>query len=157
MSTDCTWSGTGTTTNTSSWRAPRCFARCKLDVPDMIELGYRMVVIESKCRHVFPLRYGDKFRVSAWFKEIEYRLHVAFEVFNVTAERRAAKGHTLLATLDAAGNLLLATPAAMTTRVTRTLVDMPHALGSWRSVLLALSGRCCCGIRVGSASSIPLS
>ena len=94
------------------------FRACKLDVPDMIELGYRMVVIESKCRHVFPLRYGDKFRVSAWFKEFEYRLHVAFEVWNLTADRRAAKGHTMLATLDAGGNLLLATPATMSTRVT---------------------------------------
>jgi acyl-CoA thioester hydrolase len=95
------------------------FRSCRLDVPDMIELGYRMVVIESKCRHVFPLRYGDKFRVSASFKEIEYRLHVAFEIFNLTEQRRAAKGHTLLATLDAAGNLLLATPAVMVTRVVR--------------------------------------
>jgi acyl-CoA thioester hydrolase len=93
------------------------FRRCQLDVPDMIELGYRMVVIESKCRHVFPLRYGDKFRVSACFKEFEYRLHVAFEIFNLTAQRRAAKGHTLLATLDPAGNLLLATPAAMVARL----------------------------------------
>lgn len=95
------------------------FRACKIDVPDMIELGYRMVVIESKCKHVYPLRYGDKFRVSASFKEIEYRLHVAFEVWNLTAERRAAKGHTLLATLDHAGALLLATPAAMITRLTR--------------------------------------
>jgi acyl-CoA thioester hydrolase len=94
------------------------FRACKLDVPDMIELGYRMVVIESKCRHVFPLRYGDKFRVSAWFKEIEFRLHVAFEIFNLTAQRRAAKGHTMLATLDAGGNLLLATPALLSSRVT---------------------------------------
>jgi acyl-CoA thioester hydrolase len=94
------------------------FRACKLDVPDMIELGYRMVVIESKCRHVFPLHYGDKFRVSAWFKEFEYRLHVAFEIFNLTAERRAAKGYTMLATLDAGGNLLLATPAPMSMRVT---------------------------------------
>jgi acyl-CoA thioester hydrolase len=95
------------------------FRACKLDVPDMIELGYRMVVIESKCRHMFPLRYGDKFRVSAWFKEVEFRLHVAFEIFNLTAQRRAAKGHTLLATLDAGGNLLLATPASMSNRVAR--------------------------------------
>jgi acyl-CoA thioester hydrolase len=93
------------------------FRLCKLDVPDMIELGYRMVVIESKCRHTYPLRYGDRFRVSACFKEIEYRLHIAFEVFNLTAERRAAKGHTLLATLDASGNLLLATPAVMLARL----------------------------------------
>jgi acyl-CoA thioester hydrolase len=91
---------------------------CKLDVPDMIELGLRMVVIESKCRHIYPLRYGDKFRVSAYFKEVEYRLHIAFELFNLSAQRRAAKGHTMLATLDAEGNLLLATPASMITRLT---------------------------------------
>ena len=93
------------------------FRACKLDVPDMIELGYRMVVIESKCRHVFPLRYGDRFRVTAWFKEFEFRLHVAFELFNLTAARRAAIGHTTLATLDAGGQLLLATPLPMTDRV----------------------------------------
>jgi acyl-CoA thioester hydrolase len=96
------------------------FRACQLDVPDMIELGYKMVVIDSQCRHVYPLRYGDKFRVSASFKEVEYRLHVHFELFNLTAQRRAAKGHTKLATLDAAGNLLLATPAPMLTRVTRS-------------------------------------
>ena len=93
------------------------FRACALDVPDMVELGYRMVVIESKCRHVFPLRYGDKFRVSAWFKEVQYRLHVVFEILNVTAQRRAAKGYTMLATLDAGGNLLLATPTSMLTRL----------------------------------------
>jgi acyl-CoA thioester hydrolase len=93
------------------------FRSRQLDVPDMVQLGYKLVVIESKCRHTYPLRYGDTFRVSAWFKEIEYRLHVAFEVHNLTAQRRAAKGHTILATLDPAGNLLLATPATMLARL----------------------------------------
>ena len=93
------------------------FRARRLDVPDMIELGYRMVVIESKCRHTFPLRYGDRFRVSAWFKEVEYRFNVAFEIMNVTAERRVARGHTIMATLDAAGRLLLATPECMTARL----------------------------------------
>lgn len=93
------------------------FRSRKLDVPDMVELGYRLVVIESKCRHVYPLRYGDKFRVSAGFKETEYRLHVAFELTNLTAQRRAARGHTIVATLDPAGNLLLATPPAMLARL----------------------------------------
>lgn len=89
----------------------------RLDVPDMIELGYRMVVIESKCRHTFPLRYGDRFRVSAGFKEVEYRLHIAFEIMNLSAERRSATGYTMLATLDPAGNLLLGTPQCMIERL----------------------------------------
>lgn len=93
------------------------FRARRLDVPDMIELGYKMVVIESKCRHTFPLRYGDRFRVSAWFKEVEYRFNIQFEIKNLTADKRAAKGHTLMATLDPAGNLLLATPQCMTARL----------------------------------------
>jgi acyl-CoA thioester hydrolase len=93
------------------------FRTCKLDVPDMIALHYKFVVIESKCRHSFPLRYGDRFRVSAWFKDIEYRLHIAFEVENLTAGRRAAIGHTMLATLDPAGNLLIGTPRSILERL----------------------------------------
>jgi len=93
------------------------FRSRQLDVPDLITLGYRMVVIESKCRHTFPLRYGDRFQVSAWFKEIEYRFNVAFEITNLTAGRRSAKGHTILASLDNAGTLLLATPQRMLARL----------------------------------------
>jgi acyl-CoA thioester hydrolase len=93
------------------------FRSRKLDVPDLIALDYSFVVIESKCRHSFPLRYGDRFRVSAYFKDVEYRLHIAFEVENLTAERRAAKGHTLLATLDGQGKLLFGTPAAILQRL----------------------------------------
>lgn len=93
------------------------FRTCKLDVHEMIDLDYRFVVIESKCRHSFPLRYGDRFRVSAWFKDVEYRLHIAFEVENLSAGRRSARGHTMLATLDAAGNLLMGTPRSILDRL----------------------------------------
>ena len=95
------------------------FRSCKLDVPDMIDLQYKFVVIESKCRHTFPLRYGDRFRVSAWFKDVEYRLHIAFEVENLSAGRRAARGHTMLATLDPAGNLLMGTPRSILDRLSQ--------------------------------------
>jgi acyl-CoA thioester hydrolase len=89
----------------------------RLDVPDLVELGYRFVVIESKCRHSYPLRYGDRFRVSAWLKDTEHRLNIAFEVTNLTAERRAARGHTIFATLDGNGQLLLVTPTAVLERL----------------------------------------
>ncbi|MET0389207.1 MAG: thioesterase family protein [Polyangiales bacterium] len=88
-----------------------------LDVADLIELGYRFVVIESKCRHTFPLRYGDRFRVTAWLKDVEHRLNIAFEITNLSAGRRAARGHTIMATLDREGQLLLVTPQAIAERL----------------------------------------
>lgn len=79
--------------------------------------SYRLVIIESKCRHVYPLRYGDRFRVDSWFEDVDVRLNVAFEIINLSAGRRTAKGHTILATLDASGELLLSTPHAILRRI----------------------------------------
>lgn len=81
-----------------------------LDVAQLEALGHRSVVIETHCRHTFPLRYGERFRVSSWLEEIEHRVRVGFEIHNLTRDRRSAIGHTILASLDADGALLLATP-----------------------------------------------
>ena len=69
-----------------------------------------LVVIESKLRHSAPLRFADKFRVDAWLKDIDYRVCVAYEVHNLTTERRALRAHTTLATLDPRGGLVVETP-----------------------------------------------
>jgi acyl-CoA thioester hydrolase len=53
---------------------------------------------------------GSRMRVSAWLKDLKHRLHIAYEITNLSTGRRAARGHTILATTDAAGNLLLETP-----------------------------------------------
>ena len=79
----------------------------------LMSTGFRFVVIESKCRHVFPLRFGDRFRVGAKLTEIEYRLRIQFEIHNLSQDRRAAYGHTILATLDPEGQLMLGTPDAI--------------------------------------------
>jgi acyl-CoA thioester hydrolase len=81
-----------------------------LDLGDLIGPRYRFVVIETRCRHAFPLRYGERARVAAWFGDVEHRLFIRYEITNLTQRRRAARGHTVLATLDAAGELLLRTP-----------------------------------------------
>jgi acyl-CoA thioester hydrolase len=93
------------------------FRSRRLDAADIIALGYRFVVIESKCRHSFPLQYAERLRIDAWFKDVEHRLHVSYEITNLNAGRRCAKGHTMLATLDASGNLLLVTPQAILDRL----------------------------------------
>jgi acyl-CoA thioester hydrolase len=93
------------------------FRRHGIDGPDLIPLGFRMFLIESECRHVAPLRYGHRYRVSAWFIETAQRLEVAYDVMNLTDNKRAARGRTVLVTTDAEGNLLLETPRVLRDRI----------------------------------------
>jgi acyl-CoA thioester hydrolase len=94
--------------------APTALMRSRgLDAPQVITSGYSMLVIESKCRNVYPLRYGERFRVDAWLKDVDYRVNVGYEIVNLAAGRRSAKGHTVMATLNANGEMLLGTPDAL--------------------------------------------
>ncbi len=88
-----------------------------LDVPQIRDLGFRLYVIESKCRYAFPLSYGDSIRIHAWYRDIEKRVAISYEIVNVTASRRAARGHTILASTDGEGNLLLETPEPLLRRL----------------------------------------
>jgi acyl-CoA thioester hydrolase len=88
-----------------------------LDGGDLIGERYRLVVIETACRHAFPLRYADRVAVTAWISEYERRLVIRYEVRNLSHERRAAHGHTTLATLDADGRLRLETPPEIVARI----------------------------------------
>jgi acyl-CoA thioester hydrolase len=84
-----------------------------LDVQQIVAVGYRQVVIETHCRHVFPLRYGDKFRVHSWFHDVQNRLNIRFEIINLTHNCRSFVGHTILVTTDPDGRMLLETPDAI--------------------------------------------
>ena len=88
-----------------------------LDGERLLETGYMFVVIESQCRHTFPLRLGERVRVGAAFKDVNFRLNVAFEVFNLSQHKRAAYGHTTLATVDHEGRLMLRTPDSILERL----------------------------------------
>ena len=81
-----------------------------LDVAEVVEAGYAMLVVDSRCRHSFPLRYGDRFRVTAWCVEWQHRVRIRFELWNMTHDRRSARGHTVLVTTDLGGALLFETP-----------------------------------------------
>jgi acyl-CoA thioester hydrolase len=88
-----------------------------LDVEQIVAAGFRQVVIEARCRYAFPLRYGERFRVDAWFKDVENRLNIGYEIFNLTQGRRTLHGHTILATTDIEGRLLLETPHVLLDRL----------------------------------------
>ena len=98
-------------------------ARCRLlggldlDGDELIETGYRFYVIESRCRYAYPLRFRDRVEVVAWIREHENRIVVAYEVHNLTAKRRAARAHTILAVTDADGALQMETPDVVRARL----------------------------------------
>ena len=41
---------------------------CGLDDGDLIGSRYAFFIIESKCRHSYPLFYRDRMRVTAWLR-----------------------------------------------------------------------------------------
>jgi acyl-CoA thioester hydrolase len=88
-----------------------------LDGGDLIGERYRLVVIETGCRHAFPLRYADRVAVTAWIADYARRLVIRYDVRNETHGRRAAHGHTTIATLDADGRLRLETPPEIVARI----------------------------------------
>jgi acyl-CoA thioester hydrolase len=73
--------------------------------------GYSWVVIESKCRHVAPLVFAQTFVVRACLLDVDYRVNVGYQIEDARSGTKIAKGHTMLATLDAQKRLLLETPA----------------------------------------------
>src|SRR5262245_4315060 len=96
-----------------------------LDAGDLVGPRYRFLVIESACRHASPLRYGDRVRVRAWLRDVEHRIFVAYEVTNLSTGRRAARAHTILATTDKDGSMLLRTPRAIRDRLVADPPGMP--------------------------------
>ncbi len=88
----------------------------RLDVADFQELGFRLFMIETRCRHTHPLRYGDQFDVRARFQETETRIRIAYEVRNRTRARRAARAWTTLVTLRD-DDMLWETPLEIQARI----------------------------------------
>jgi acyl-CoA thioester hydrolase len=79
----------------------------------LVKTGFMFVVIESKCRYPAPLRFGQRFVVGAKLSDIDYSVKIDYQIWNATENRRAAYGHTVLATLGPGGELLLRTPDAL--------------------------------------------
>ena len=89
----------------------------KLDGPEVYELGHGLLVIESRCRHSAPLAYGDQARVTAWLADVIHRIHIRFEIHNLSQNRRAARGHTTLVSTTRTGEMLHRTPETILKRL----------------------------------------
>lgn len=88
-----------------------------LSAEQLIATGYTLVVIETMSRYPAPLRFGQRFRVAAAFADVDYRLKIDYQIHNISEGKRAAYGHTTLATLSPSGELLLRTPDLLLERV----------------------------------------
>jgi len=88
-----------------------------LDAGEVIGERYHLMVSDSRCHHIHPLRNGDRFEVAAWFHDVENRLCVDFEIQNLSSGERSARGRTVLVTVDLEGQLLLKTPDAILDRI----------------------------------------
>lgn len=93
------------------------FASVGLDIPVIRELGHRMFVVETKCRYMAPLSYGEGVRVKAWFIAAEPLIRVGYDIYNSENGRWSARAVTQLATTDHRGTLLAKTPDAMLERL----------------------------------------
>lgn len=89
----------------------------RVDAPDLMELGFHWYVIETRSRHVAPLRYGERFLVTAWFCELDPRIGIAYEITSRVTARRAARGVTVLVTTTPNGELLMETPHEILRRI----------------------------------------
>ena len=81
-----------------------------LDAGDVIGARYQLMVSESRCRHIRPLRYGDRFEVVAWLGESSHHLAVKFQIDEIASGKKCATGQTTLVTLDLEGRLVHRTP-----------------------------------------------
>ncbi|MCA9688134.1 MAG: acyl-CoA thioesterase [Myxococcales bacterium] len=88
-----------------------------LDVPEIADAGFLQMVIDTRCRHTFPLRYGERARVSAWFVDLSPRIVIDYRIRNLTQGRCSARARTTLITTDVHGRLLLETPDVLLDRL----------------------------------------
>lgn len=88
-----------------------------LDVADIRGLGYAQLLVDSHCRYTYPLRYGDRASVTAWFVSVTPRIVVAYRIRNLNEDRCSARGQTILVTTDPDGRMLPETPDALLQRL----------------------------------------
>jgi acyl-CoA thioester hydrolase len=91
--------------------------RHDLDIPELLGLGLHLVVSQTHLKHINPLRYYDRVRVSAWLTESRVRLDFEFEIFNLTSNQRAATARTVLAVMREGGEMLFAPPEVLRQRL----------------------------------------
>ncbi|MCB9877036.1 MAG: acyl-CoA thioesterase [Planctomycetes bacterium] len=93
------------------------FRSVGLPVPTIKGMGFKMFIVDARCRYMVPMTYDETVRVTAWFTASSPLIRVAYDIYNVDRDRRSARAFTVLATTDVAGNLLTKTPDGLLERL----------------------------------------
>ena len=83
---------------------------CDLDTEFIAQPGYRLLLVDAHCRYTFPLRYGDKARVTACLSAITPRIVISYRIRNLSHNRGSARAKTVLVTTERDGSMLFETP-----------------------------------------------
>jgi len=86
------------------------YRSCALDIPRMREMGYLFPVIESQCKYVQPLIYGQKACVEARFEDWLSYVRITYVIRDEGTGERVAYGYTKQAVCKADGTMLLSVP-----------------------------------------------
>ncbi len=95
------------------------FRKYGLDVPEIREMGYAMVVIESRCRYVKPLRYGMEIEIHARVTELEVRIEIEYLISDAQTGQKLSRGGTIQVTTNPRnGEMYFNTPEEIIARFT---------------------------------------
>lgn len=86
-----------------------------LDIDRLHEIGVRVVVAESRCRHHRPLRYGERAVVSAWVETIQPAVSIRYRIDHAGA--LVAEGRTTLVAVAPDVDRLVNVPPAVLDRL----------------------------------------
>ncbi len=86
------------------------YRACALDIPEIRAMGYVLPVIESQCRYVQPLKYGQSVYIHAEFVEHSSYIKIVYTIRDEATGKRMAYGHTKQAVCEPDGTLLIAVP-----------------------------------------------
>ena len=82
----------------------------QLDVEQIKQLGYMIPVIESGCRYIKPLIYGQAIEITAGFKSWQHYVLIEYTIRCASTAECFASGYTKQAVCDKDSNLLLRVP-----------------------------------------------
>lgn len=81
----------------------------QLDVGDVRKMGYAMYLVDSHCRWMKALRYGDEVLCTAWFTGKEPHFRIAFDLRNQDGIR-CSRATMIFAITTGGGRLLSELP-----------------------------------------------
>lgn len=88
-----------------------------LDVAEIRDLGYKLFVVDARCRYMRSLSYGDRARCTAWFTKPNPHVRIAFELYNLSHSARVARSTMVFAVTKHDGTLLTEVPSVFMSKL----------------------------------------